>query len=125
MHFKHALTASALAIVVALTGCSSDPDTDGNNGPGSASQAAFNTADVEFAQQMIPHHRQAVEMAQLVKERAGSARVRQLANQISAAQEPEIETMSGWLRNGVSPCPRRCPAGVTAATVRWARRCPG
>ncbi|MFP1627283.1 DUF305 domain-containing protein [Streptomyces sp. 5K101] len=46
---------------------------------------------------MIPHHRQAVELAALVGTRAASPEVRQLATEIRKAQDPEIRTLSGWL----------------------------
>ena len=50
-----------------------------------------------FAQGMLPHHQQAVEMAQLATDRAADPRVQDLATRIEAAQAPEIETLSGWL----------------------------
>jgi uncharacterized protein (DUF305 family) len=62
-----------------------------------ASAAAFNDADVNFLQMMIPHHRQAVDMAVLAETRATDPQVKQLAAQIKAAQDPEIQTMTGWL----------------------------
>jgi uncharacterized protein (DUF305 family) len=46
---------------------------------------------------MIPHHRQAVEMADLAPGRAGSPEVEKLAAEIKKAQDPEIRTLSGWL----------------------------
>ncbi|GAA3310458.1 DUF305 domain-containing protein [Streptomyces cinereospinus] len=63
----------------------------------SAEQQRHNAADVDFAQGMVPHHRQAVEMAGLAPERAESAEVKELAEQIKKAQDPEISTLSGWL----------------------------
>ena len=42
---------------------------------------------------MIPHHRQAVDLAALVPDRATDPAVVTLAQQISAAQQPEIEVM--------------------------------
>ncbi|MCZ9339692.1 DUF305 domain-containing protein, partial [Streptomyces sp. TRM76130] len=54
-------------------------------------------ADVAFAQGMIPHHRQAVEMAGLAAGRADSDQVKELAADIMKAQDPEIKTLSGWL----------------------------
>ncbi|OEJ34780.1 DUF305 domain-containing protein [Streptomyces subrutilus] len=63
----------------------------------SAARGQHNAADVAFAQMMIPHHRQAVEMADLAPTRAGSAEVKQLAEAIKKAQDPEIRTLSGWL----------------------------
>lgn len=63
----------------------------------SAPVAGHNDRDVMFAQMMIPHHRQAVEMAKLAEDRAAGGQVKDLARKIEAAQEPEIQTMSGWL----------------------------
>lgn len=59
--------------------------------------AQFNDADVTFAQDMIPHHRQAVDMAEFAETRAQSPQVKELAAKIKAAQDPEIQTMTGWL----------------------------
>ena len=69
-------------------------------GPGSTTKTAtnFNDADVTFTQDMIPHHQQAVEMADLALMHAKSAEVVGLAKQIKAAQDPEIKTMTGWLK---------------------------
>jgi uncharacterized protein (DUF305 family) len=64
-----------------------------------------NDADVTFAEQMIGHHEQAIMMADLAEERAQSPQVKQLATQIRAEQEPEIQTMSGWLRAWGKPVP--------------------
>ncbi|MBB4703254.1 DUF305 domain-containing protein [Sphaerisporangium siamense] len=55
-------------------------------------------ADVLFAERMIPHHRQALEMAGLAPARASEPRVRALCARITAAQRPEIDVMSRWLR---------------------------
>ncbi|MDR7085570.1 uncharacterized protein (DUF305 family) [Aeromicrobium panaciterrae] len=62
-------------------------------------QAEHNDADVEFAQQMIPHHEQAVEMADLVPGADASPEVVELAAQIKAAQAPEIKQMKRWLKD--------------------------
>ncbi|MEU9117210.1 DUF305 domain-containing protein [Streptomyces sp. NPDC048483] len=59
---------------------------------------AFNDADVSFAQGMIPHHRQAVEMAELTEGRASDAEIKTLAAAIEKAQDPEIKTMRSWLK---------------------------
>ena len=58
-----------------------------------------NNTDVTFARSMIPHHQQAVEMAEMAGTRASSTEVKQLAARIEAGQGPEIETMQGWLKN--------------------------
>jgi uncharacterized protein (DUF305 family) len=58
-----------------------------------------NEADVTFAQGMIPHHEQAIEMAEIALDPAvgAGAEVTDLATRIRDAQDPEIETMRGWL----------------------------
>ena len=78
-----------------LTACGEDPDGDATGS--TSSNSAFNDADVTFAQQMIPHHEQAVEMAQLAQGRASSGEVLEFAENIEAAQGPEIDTLQGWL----------------------------
>lgn len=75
-------------------------------GGGAATSAEdHNAVDVTFATDMIPHHRQAVEMADLAATRAENPEVLQLAEEIAGAQEPEIETMSGWLEEWGEPLP--------------------
>lgn len=66
---------------------------------GCGSSDTHNDADVAFAQQMVPHHEQAVTMSDLALEpdRGASAEVRALAEQIGSAQDSEIEQMNGWL----------------------------
>ncbi|WP_066372040.1 DUF305 domain-containing protein [Herbidospora mongoliensis] len=69
--------------------------------------ADVSAADVRFAEGMVGHHRQALEMTGLVAERASDERVKALAGRIAAAQQPEIAVMTGWLgRLG-----REVPAG--------------
>lgn len=70
----------------------------------SAAAEAHNQADVTFAQHMIPHHQQAIEMSDVVLAKQGiDPRVVELANQIKAAQAPEIEQMQGWLTQWGQP----------------------
>ena len=59
--------------------------------------AEFNAIDVYFAQGMIPHHAQAVQMADMALEVSANPDVKALAEQIKAAQSPEIEQMTTWL----------------------------
>ena len=64
---------------------------------GSSDDASHNDADIAFAQQMVPHHEQAVAMSELVPSAGGSADVAALARQIRSAQAPEISRMTSWL----------------------------
>jgi uncharacterized protein (DUF305 family) len=100
VRYKHAFTATALIAGLVLAGCGGDGDTAGTGQtPSATTEQSFNDADIEFTQGVIPHHRQAIEMAQLAAERAASPDVQQLAADIEAAQDPEIETMTGWLES--------------------------
>jgi len=109
MKFRTAATA-ALALTAALVfaGCSAENDDDSMPGMdhGSSEQAAdVNDADVMFASMMIVHHEQAIEMSDIVLAKDGVApEVVELAEQIKAAQGPEIEQLQGWLGDwGVNP----------------------
>jgi uncharacterized protein (DUF305 family) len=59
--------------------------------------AAHNAEDVQFAQLMIPHHEQAVELAAIVPGRTTNPNVVALAEKIAAEQKPEISTMKAML----------------------------
>ncbi|MFD5422703.1 DUF305 domain-containing protein [Streptomyces sp. NPDC127069] len=108
-------TALAAAVTAALVLAACGGKSDGASGhggghdasaPASASAApsgtargaaANNAADTAFAKGMVPHHRQALEMASLAATRAESPEVKSLADEIRKAQDPEIKTLSGWL----------------------------
>ncbi|MEV4170281.1 DUF305 domain-containing protein [Nonomuraea sp. NPDC049709] len=67
--------------------------------------AATVASDVRFAEGMIPHHRQALEMTSLVEARTTTETIRAFARQIAAAQTPEIKAMSAWLTELGRPIP--------------------
>ena len=96
MRTRIIVTVGGFAATALLAACGSDPDTSAED---------HNAADVTFATDMIPHHRQAVQMAEMAAPRAESPEVLQLAEEIAGAQEPEIETMSGWLEQWGEPVP--------------------
>ena len=84
------------------------PGMGGTGSPGPAGAPAtgpHNSADVSFATDMIPHHAQAVTMADMAATAATTTGVRTLAATIKAAQAPEIEKMSGWLTGWHKPVP--------------------
>ncbi|MFG2628290.1 DUF305 domain-containing protein [Streptomyces sp. NPDC048473] len=114
-------TVAALALTLAACGSSDGSKGDGSSmpgmdhGSGSSSApatpgSAFNDADVKFAQQMIPHHQQAVEMAELADGRAADPEIKELAAAIEKAQDPEINTMKGWLTSWGKPLPSASPS---------------
>lgn len=92
-----------------LTACGGESDEAKSDTP---STSKFNDADVSFAQQMVPHHEQAIEMAQLAQGRASSADVLELADNIEAAQGPEIDTLKGWLESWGEDVPSSDMAGM-------------
>ena len=70
-----------------------------------SSQSSFNEADVMFAQMMIPHHEQAIELADIALDPTlmASEQVKTLASQIKLAQDPEIDLMTQWLTDWDQP----------------------
>jgi uncharacterized protein (DUF305 family) len=100
---RRALLAGAAALttlgLAAACGGMGSMDHGGSAQPttSSSSGKAHNDADVTFAQMMIPHHQQAVEMATLAETRASDPEIKQIAAKIKAAQAPEITTLTGWL----------------------------
>jgi uncharacterized protein (DUF305 family) len=101
------LGAAVVTGALVLTGCSDNSvashmdsmessTTESSESP-AGEDASFNDADVAFAQGMIPHHEQAIEMARMAAERAEDPRVLDLASRIEAAQQPEIEDLTSLL----------------------------
>lgn len=109
------LSTAAIAATFALAGCAGTPGTSGTasmpaghhstqSATGATSAADHNDADVSFAQMMIPHHAQAVEMSGMILAKQGiPAPVTALATRIKDAQDPEIQTMTGWLKDWNEP----------------------
>ncbi|WP_130176192.1 DUF305 domain-containing protein [Cryobacterium sp. SO1] len=91
---------AALAVSLTLTGCAAGAADTSRAGSATASPATStaNDADILFAQMMIPHHEQAVQMSENLLAKTGStAEVRALATAITAAQQPEIDRFRSWL----------------------------
>ncbi|MFE0251374.1 DUF305 domain-containing protein [Streptomyces sp. NPDC059010] len=110
---RAALATTAVTAALVLAACGGDGSSDGAaDAPAASSPAstgAHNDQDVTFAQGMIPHHQQAVEMAGMAADGASSAAVKDLAARIQKAQDPEIETMSGWLKTWGEDVPSAMP----------------
>lgn len=65
------------------------------------SLSSYSKADINFAEMMIPHHEQGLEMVALAQENTTNPDILALAEQIRGAQEPEIVLMKTW--PGVDP----------------------
>jgi len=94
------LTAIALIAAALLLGaCGSHDMGSMDTGNSIPESADFNDADVMFAQMMIPHHEQAIEMSDIAlnPNTGASAAVIALATQIKGAQDPEISQMKSLL----------------------------
>lgn len=95
---------SVASAVVILVGCGSStpstaPETSAVPTDTGVDGFSLNPAEIEFAQGMIAHHEQAIEMAEIALDPsvAAGAAVTDLATRIMAAQDPEIDLMTGWL----------------------------
>jgi uncharacterized protein (DUF305 family) len=64
---------------------------------GASAQYEGGTVDVGFAQDMSVHHRQAVQMAGLARDRSTDPAIRSLAFDIETNQLQQIGQMQGWL----------------------------
>ena len=86
---KVLLAVIAATTAVAIGGCSSTKE----------SNALFNDADAMFVQMMIPHHEQAIVLAEMAENSTSgtSPEVTSLAGQIKSAQGPEVELMKSFL----------------------------
>lgn len=105
---RTALLGAAVVSTVVLAGCSAAdnamPGMDHNATPvasdpvNPSASGAPRSADVMFARMMIPHHQQAVEMADIaLSKTSASSKVQGLATAVKSAQEPEMTTLTGWL----------------------------
>jgi uncharacterized protein (DUF305 family) len=90
---------AALAVALFLSSCSDSNSSSQAGHPRTdepvitGQPAGYNADDVAFATNMIPHHKQAVDLSALVPDRSTNAQLSALAQQISAAQQPEINVM--------------------------------
>jgi uncharacterized protein (DUF305 family) len=101
---------AATALSLALAACGGNSGAAGSATSASTSSSAsstvaaqHNAADVSFTQNMIVHHQGAIAMAELAATRASSQQVKDLAKKIEAAQTPEIDEMTSWLKTWGEP----------------------
>ncbi|GAA1636891.1 DUF305 domain-containing protein [Catellatospora bangladeshensis] len=109
---RSAAIAAAFIAATALSGCAGVQSTQSPPIPAAVQPSPtqqFNDTDVQFLQQMIVHHQQALMMARMAAAKAADADVKQLAAQITQEQAPEIEQMSAWLQQWGKPVPSMGP----------------
>jgi uncharacterized protein (DUF305 family) len=101
---------SSFTALALLAGCGGSSMADMTDTSVDTVQSAtdFNDADVMFAQMMIPHHEQAIEMSDIALDPTVGASdvVKSLATRIKGAQDPEIATMKAFLttwKKGLTP----------------------
>lgn len=120
------LVAPTIVVVVAATlaACGSDDSPAAETAAvestvGSAATVELNAADVEFAQGMIAHHEQAIEMAEIALDpnTGASPQVVDLATRIKGAQDPEVELMTGWLTAAGEPVAMDTSGGHEMSTM--------
>ena len=98
MRFATLIAAVLLAVGV-LTACGGSPNhhAGGSSANQTSEPSNHNAADIAFARNMIPHHEQAVQMAQMVPANTTNRQVIALANQIIATQLPEVQAFRAKL----------------------------
>jgi len=100
----HTFLAVGLLMTLALSGCGSSAVSDMKDVANSTIDAAkeaigFNDADLNFTQTMIPHHEQAIEMAEIALDPlvGASDSVKAIATRIKSAQDSEVTKMKAFL----------------------------
>jgi uncharacterized protein (DUF305 family) len=90
-----------LLSVALLTGCSDNTGarqrSDATQPSAEGRQADHNEHDVKFAQQMVPHHQQTLNMVKMLPGRTANPKVADLGRRIEATRDPEINNMIEWL----------------------------
>jgi len=76
---------AAISLIL-LSGCATSEEAN----------SGFSPSDINFAEMMIPHHEQAIEMSDIAFESTSNPEVLQLAQEIKQAQAPEIDLMKSW-----------------------------
>ena len=109
MSRRNQITAVLMTGALLFTACGghdmSDMSTGSTDTNVTDSERGFNDADIMFAQMMIPHHEQAIELADIALDPTlmASEQVKALASQIKNAQDPEIDLMTQWLDEWEQP----------------------
>ena len=82
-------------VMVGVLGAS--PTQAANFSASAVKSSTFSSADIQFAEGMIPHHQQAIVMARIALKKSQNPKIISLAKAIRDAQGPEVLTMKRWL----------------------------
>ena len=94
---------TAVVAAVLLAGCGGASDSRDGGATGETTSdapaitgepAGFNADDIAFANNMIPHHKQAIELSGLVPDRSTDPELTTLAGTIAAEQQPQINVLN-------------------------------
>jgi hypothetical protein len=78
------------------------------------------SAEAGFARDMIVHHGQAVQMAEIIRDNTKSDSIRLLASDISLTQQAQVGMIQGWLQMwGVAHNRRGARDGVDGPPEQW------
>ncbi|MCL5072208.1 MAG: DUF305 domain-containing protein [Actinobacteria bacterium] len=100
--YKGLLIASIILIVIGLTGIMALGLSTGGCNKGSVcrfNQSMLSDIDRHFIEEMIPHHQDAVDMAELAITKAEHDELKQLAESIKDSQLKEIGNMASWYKS--------------------------
>jgi uncharacterized protein (DUF305 family) len=104
-HVRRALVLPLLLTLFgALAGCA-DASTNGRD--------SYNQTDVTFATELIPHHRQSLQMVRMVERRDVDPKLKGFAAQLRVTQAVEIESMLSWLQDWDVAIPSGDPSAGT------------
>ncbi|WP_182481573.1 DUF305 domain-containing protein [Nocardioides immobilis] len=98
--------ATAVLLLVALTGCSDDSEPDPKPAVHTAANGdVYNDADASFASDLVQHHALSLTLVDLTRGRNVSPGLTAIADEILAAQGPEIQSLTTWLTDWDQPAP--------------------
>jgi uncharacterized protein (DUF305 family) len=100
-------TIVAMLALLLATGCAAAAD----------SEATYAEADVSFNHEMITHHHQTIQLAEVGAERGGSSYVRELSKELIAKEQADIKMMASWLQSWEKPVPA-APAASMGAELK-------
>jgi uncharacterized protein (DUF305 family) len=125
-----AVVALTLGALLMLTGCAGESGDGGATGRGGVSasttaeaapttpdKGAPNSADIAFANDIIVHHGQSLQMASLAATMASNKQIKELAAQLTKEQNSQVKQMRKWLNEWDQPLPSSVAAAPASGQV--------